>query len=82
MVRGGEGLEAFEAGFDDAVFAIRAALVASRIAQVNLNSCDVIAETAQGALCRATDMIDQRLLTLDIVVGINLNLHVYSFRDD
>jgi hypothetical protein len=75
MVRGGDGLAAFEAGFDNAAFVILAAFVPSRVAQVNLHSRDVIAESAQGALHCTTDMIDQSLLTLDIVVGINLNLH-------
>jgi len=75
MVRGSDGLTAFEADFDNAVFVILAALVPSRVAQVNRHSRDVIAESAQGALHCATDMIGQCLSTLDIVVSINLNLH-------
>jgi hypothetical protein len=35
----------------------------------------VIAESAQGALHYATDLIGQRLATFDVSVGIDLDLH-------
>ena len=70
------GLAAFEAGFHHAAHVVIAAfLVAVLIAQVDLHSSDVIADSARGSLHYATDLSGQRLATFDIMVGIDLDLH-------
>jgi hypothetical protein len=71
-------LAALEAGFHQAAFVVLLALVAVLIAQVDLHSCDVIAESTQGALHHAIEPSGHRLVTLDVMVGIDLNLHVLS----
>ena len=82
LVRDRNGLAAFETGFHHAAHVINAALfVAVLIAQVDLHSCDVIAESAQSILYYATDVIGQRLVTFDVMVGIDLNLHVNLLCD-
>jgi hypothetical protein len=68
-------LAAFEAGFDHAALVVLAALVAALVAQADLHSRDVIADSAQGALNHATELSGQRLVTFDVVVGIDLYLH-------
>ena len=76
LVSDRDGLAAFEAGFHHATHVVIAALlVAVLIAQVDLHSRDVIAESAQGALHYATDLSGQRLVTFDVMVGIDLDLH-------
>ena len=50
-------------------------LVAVLVAQVDLHSHDVIAESAQGPLHYATDLSSQRLAIFDVVTGVYLNLH-------
>ena len=51
-------------------------LSAVLVAQVYLHSRDVIAEPAQGALDCATDLSGQRLATFDVMVRIDLYLHL------
>jgi hypothetical protein len=71
-----DGLQAFETGFHHAAQSVMAnLLVAVLIAQVDLHPCDVIAESAQGILHYATDLSGQRLVTFDVMVGIDLDLH-------
>jgi hypothetical protein len=68
-------LMALEAGFHHAALVVVAALVAVLVAQVDLHSCDVIAESSQGALHYAIDLSGQRLMSFDVMVGIILDLH-------
>jgi hypothetical protein len=76
MVGDRNRLVTFEACFHHATHVIVAALlVAVLIAQVDFHSRDVIADLAQGTFYDATDMSDHCLVTFDIVVGINLDLH-------
>jgi hypothetical protein len=70
-----DGLAAFEAGFHHAALVVLATLVAALVAQVDLHSRDVIADSAQGTLHYATDLSGQRLVTFDVTVGIDLDLH-------
>jgi len=42
---------------------------------VDIHSCDVIAESAQGILYYATDLIGQCLVACDVMVGIDLDQH-------
>jgi hypothetical protein len=67
---------AFEAGFDHAAEAVIASLLfAVLIAQVHIHRCDAIANSAQSILDDATDPIRQCLMTFDVVVSSDLNLH-------
>jgi hypothetical protein len=70
-----DGLAAFEAGFHHAALAVLAGLVGALVAQVDLHSRDVIAEMAQGTLYYATDLRGQCLVTFNVMVGIDLDLH-------
>jgi len=70
-----DGLAAFEAGFHHAALVVLAALVAALGTQVDLDSRDVMADSAQGTLHFATDLSGQRLITFDVMVGIDLDLH-------
>jgi hypothetical protein len=76
MVSDRNRLTAFEACFHHATHVVIAVLlVAVLIAQVDFHPGDVIADFAQGTFYDATDMSGQCLVTFDIVVGINLDLH-------
>jgi hypothetical protein len=69
-------LAAFEAGFHHATHVVIAMLlVAVLIAQVDFHSRNVIAELAQGTFYEVTDVSSQCLVTFDIAVGIDLDLH-------
>ena len=72
LVRDHYGLAAFEAGFHHAALVVLAALVAVLVAQVDLHSRNVIAASAQGTLHDATDLSSQRLVTFDVMVGIDV----------
>jgi len=76
MVSDRNRLAAFEACFHHATHVVIAVLlVAVLIAQVDFHSRDVIADLAQGTFYDATDVSGQCLVTFDIAVGINLDLH-------
>jgi hypothetical protein len=75
LVSDRDGLAAFEAGFHHAALVVLGALVAALVAQVDLHSRDVIAEMAQSTLHYATDLSGQSLVTFDVMVGIDLDLH-------
>jgi hypothetical protein len=71
-----DGLTTFEADIHHAAHVLITALfVAVLIAQVDIHQGDVIAETAQSILDYSTDLISQRLVTFDVMVGIDLDLH-------
>lgn len=75
MVRDRDGLAPFEAGFQHATHGVMAdLLVAVLVAQMDLHSSDAIAELAQGALYGATDLCSQRLMNLDVVTAVYLDL--------
>jgi hypothetical protein len=69
------GLGTFEAGFHHTALVVLAALVAALVAQMDLHSRNVIADSAQGTLHYVTDLDGQRLATFDVMVGIDLYLH-------
>jgi len=75
LVSDRDGLAAFEAGFHHAALVVLGALVAALVAQVDLHSRDVIAEMAQSTLHYAPDLSGQSLVTFDVMVGIDLDLH-------
>jgi hypothetical protein len=76
MVSDRNRLTAFEAGFHHATHVVIAMLlVAVLIAQVNFHSRNVMAELAQGTFYEVTDVSSQCLVTFDIAVGIDLDLH-------
>jgi hypothetical protein len=54
---------------------IPALLVTVLIAQVDVHEGDVIPESAQSIIDYSTDLISQRLVTFDVMVGIDLDLH-------
>jgi hypothetical protein len=71
-----DGLAAFEAGFHHAALVFLGALVAALVAQVDFHSRDVIAQMAQSTLHDATDLGGQSLVTFDVMVGTDLDLHI------
>jgi hypothetical protein len=76
MVSDRKRLAAFEACFHHATHVvITVLLVAVLITQVDFHSRDVIADLAQSTFYDATDVSGQCLVTFDIPVGINLDLH-------
>jgi hypothetical protein len=71
-----DGVAANKAGFDHAAHIVMAALLVTvLIAQVNIHLRDVFTESAESILYYAADMCDQRLMSFDVVVGIDLDLH-------
>jgi hypothetical protein len=71
-----QGLVSFETGFDHAAHIVIAGLqIAVLIAQVNINMSDMIANSAQSSLHNATDLISQCLVTFDVMVSMDLDLH-------
>lgn len=72
-------LAAFEAGFHRATHVIAALLLAVLITQVDLHSRDVIADSAQSTLDYVTDLSGQRLMTFDVTIGVDLDLHGVLF---
>jgi hypothetical protein len=82
LIRGGgmvsdrDGLAAFEADFYHTAYVVIAALlVAVLIAQVDFDLRNVIAESAQGILHDASDLGGQHLVTFDVMVSMDLDLH-------
>jgi hypothetical protein len=71
-----DGLAAFEASYHHAALVVVAAFTGIFVAQVHLHSRDVIAESAEGILYDGTHLSGQRFMTFDIMVGIDLDLHV------
>ena len=70
-----DGLAAFEAGFDHAALVVLSVLIAVLIAQMHFHSRDVAADSAERTLYLAGDLSRQPLVTFDVTVGIDLNLH-------
>jgi hypothetical protein len=92
LVSDRDGPVAFEARFHHAAYVVITALLAALlatltatllaavlVAQMDLDPGNVLAESAQGILHYATDMIGQRLATFDVMVGIDLDLHDVMF---
>jgi hypothetical protein len=75
LVSDRDGLAAFEAGFHHAALVVLAALLAALVAQVDLHSRDVMTDSAQGTLHCLPYPSGQRLVTFDVVVGVDLDLH-------
>jgi hypothetical protein len=76
LVSDRDGSLAFEVGFHHAAYVVIAALLgAVLIAQVDFYLRNVIAESAQGTLHDATNLSGQRLVTFDVMVSIDLDLH-------
>jgi hypothetical protein len=75
LVSDHDWLAAFEAGFHHAALFVLAVRIAVFVAQMNLHSRDVIANPAQRTLHYFTDLGGQRLVTFDVMVGIDLYLH-------
>ena len=81
-MRDGDRLATFEACFQHATHIVVAAfLVAVLIAQVDLHSRDVIPESVQGTLHHAAYLSGQLLVTFDVTVGIDLDLHTVPLRE-
>lgn len=68
-------------GFDHAAHTISAVLMfAVLINQVHIDRGDAIADSVQSIFYNATDLISQGLVTFDVVVSMNLDLHGGFFR--
>jgi len=68
-------LPALETGLHQAALVVVATLVANLVGQVNLDARHVFAEPADGAIYYCPDVSGERLVTLDVMVGIDLDLH-------
>jgi hypothetical protein len=79
LVSDRDRLVAFEADFHRTTHVIAALLFAVLITQVDLHSRDVIADSAQSTLDYVTDLSGQRLVTFNITVGVDLDLHGVLF---
>jgi len=77
LVSNRDGLAAFETGFHHAAYVvvIAALLVAVFITQVDLYPREVIVESFQGTLHYVSDLSDQHLVTVDVMVGMDFDLH-------
>jgi hypothetical protein len=72
------GLMAFEVGFHHAALVMNAGLISVFVAQVDFHSRDAIAHSAENLFDRTSDLSGQRLVTLNVMVCADLNLHVGS----
>ena len=70
-----DGLAAFQACFHHAPLIALAVLIAVLVVHLDLHSRNVVAKPAQRTLDYLTDLGRQRLVTLDVMVGIDLYLH-------
>jgi hypothetical protein len=76
LVSDRDGPTAFEVDFHHTAHGVFANLfVAVLVTQMDIYSRDVFAESAQGTLHYATDMRGQRLVSFDVAVGMNFDLH-------
>jgi hypothetical protein len=70
------GLKSFKVGFNHAAEAVITVFMFTvLIAQVYINRCDAIADSAQRILHDTPDLIDQGLMAFNVVVSSDLNLH-------
>jgi len=74
-------LVAFEVGFHHAALVIGAAFVAGLVAQVDLHPRDVIAEMTQGTFDFASGPRRQCLMTFNMMISIDLDLHASLFAN-
>jgi hypothetical protein len=74
LVSESNGLTAFEARFHYAAFVVLPVLVAAFITQVDLHSRDIVADSVQNALNCTSDLVDQRLVSFDVTVCVELDL--------
>jgi len=66
----------FEAGFNHAAHTVIAILLLTiLITQVHIDRRDAIADSAQSILDDAIDLISQCLVTFNVVISSDLNLH-------
>ena len=76
LIGDGDGLTTFEADFNQAAQAIIAVLLfAVLIAQVDIDGGDAIAKFAQRIFHNALALIRQALVTCDVVIRADLDLH-------
>lgn len=68
-----------KACFHQAALVVNAALVTIYITDMHLNSGDVVIETIQHAFNYGFRMIRKFLVTFYITIGIDLNVHYFSF---
>jgi hypothetical protein len=68
-------LMAFEVGFHHTAFIVVATLEAVLVTHVNLQPRDVIAEMTQDSFHFASGPSRQRLVTFNVMVGVDLDLH-------
>jgi hypothetical protein len=69
-------LAAFQARFQHAALVIRAALISILIGQMNLYTRNVIADPVQGRLNNTADVIRKGLVAFNVVVCIDLDVHI------
>ena len=77
LVCDGDGLAPFQAGFHHAALVVLALLIAVLVAQVYLHPRDAIADSGESALDYVTDLSSKRLMTFDLMVRVDLYLHVF-----
>ncbi len=75
-------LVSFNTGFQNATLVVRAAFVGAVFSQMDLDAGDVTAVTTQGGLNFASGPSRQRLVTFDVMVGIDLDLHGFILGEE
>ena len=78
MVTDRKRLAGGEPRFHQATLVVAPGLAAVRIAQVHFDARDVVTEAAQGMTELGLNPVDQRFTALNVVICIDLYLHVYS----
>jgi hypothetical protein len=76
LVSDRDRLAALQTGFQHAALVVRAALLAILIGQMNLYTRNVIADPVQGGLNNTADVIRKGLVTSNVVVCIDLDVHI------
>ena len=71
----GNRLQSGQAGLYHATLVVRAGLLAVLVGETDHDAGHAVAETRQHARDRAFDLLGQLRAAVDVVVGVDLNLH-------
>lgn len=78
FVGGSDRLTTFKPRLHHAALVVRSTLATVLIAEVDFDPRHAIMEVSQGVFHSCTDMGRERLVALDVSIGIDLNLHSFS----
>ena len=81
VVGDSHGWTALQAGLKHAALVALAALMAIFFTEVNFNACDLVNMPTQSGFNFAACPGHQRFVAVDVMIGMNLNLHLVSLCD-